>query len=90
MHGRRFTLMLFLVATATISLATPAHASTADPRLAQVGTWAFAIGDGALNGDVRARFAGFDLVVVDGEEVTAGQVDALHANGSLVLGYLNV
>lgn len=82
--------MMVLAATATIALPNPARAAPANPRLAQVATWAFAIGDGALGGDVRARFAGFDLVVVDGEEVTAEQVDALHTNGSLVLGYLDV
>ncbi len=81
---------MVLVATATVSLPNPAGAMSSNPRLSQVGSWAFAIGDGALSGDVRARFAGFDLVVVDGEEVKAGQIDALHANGSLVLGYLNV
>lgn len=86
--------MTGLLAIAVVSLlifpANPARATSPNPRLAQVGSWAFAIGDGALSGDVRTRFAGFDLVVVDGEEVAAGQVDALHANGSLVLGYLNV
>lgn len=90
MHRRRLALLTVLVTAATISLPGLARATPGNPRLAQVGTWAFAIGDGALGGDVRARFTGFDLVVVDGEEVTAGQVDALRANGSLVLGYLDV
>ncbi len=61
-----------------------------DPRLAAVRSWAFGIGDGALSGDVARRFRGYDLVVVDGEEVTRGQVKALRAAGAVVLAYLDV
>lgn len=56
-------------------------------------SWAFAIGDGALDGSPEAvadRLGVFGLVVVDGEEATAGQVAALRARGTLVLGYLSV
>ncbi len=53
-------------------------------------TWAFAIGTGDLRGDVAARYARYSLVVVDGEEVTAAQVRALQANGTVVLAYLDV
>src|SRR5690242_14505305 len=70
--------------------AAPAAAAPRDPRLADVHSWAFAIGTGDLDGDVATRYAPFDLVVVDGEEVTAGQVAALHARGKVVLGYLSV
>ena len=49
------------------------------PRLAAVHTWAFAIGNGTLSGDIAQRYAGYDLVVVDGQEVTKRQVATLHA-----------
>lgn len=68
----------------------PLAAVPKDPRLQNVKTWAFAIGDGMLEGDVAARFAGYDLVIVDGEEVQPSQVAALHANGTIVLSYLSV
>ncbi len=74
---------VFLIAAALT--ATPK-----DPRLQAVKSFAFALGDGMLDGDVAARFAGYDLVVVDGEDVQAGQVAALHAQGTIVLAYLSV
>lgn len=77
---------LLLVALSSASLS----AAPKDPRLQSVKTWAFAIGDGMLEGDVAARFAGYDLVIVDGEEVQPAQVAALQANGSIVLSYLSV
>ena len=52
-------------------------------------TWAFAIGNGTLSGDITQRYAGYDLVVVDGQEVTKQQVTTLHKSGALVLGYLD-
>ncbi len=61
-----------------------------DPRLAAVHSWAFAIGDGTLRGDLRSRYDDFDLVIVDGEDVSTTQVRELHASGALVLGYLDV
>lgn len=65
--------------------ATPQQAS----RLAPVRNWALAIG-GALDERTLERLGRFDLVVVDGEEVTAEQVGRLHGKGALVLGYLSV
>jgi len=62
-------------------------------ELADVGSWAFAIGDGALEGppeDVAARLGIFDLVVIDGEEATVQQIAALADGGTLVLAYLSV
>jgi uncharacterized protein (TIGR01370 family) len=56
-------------------------------------TFAFAIGDGNLNGGREAvgdRLERFDLVVVDGEEATPGEVDELHERGATVLAYLSV
>jgi len=82
---------LFAVAglLALIALGGPAPAAAADPP----GSWAFAIGPGALKGtnaQVADRLGRFDLVVVDGEEVTRGQVAAVKARGTTVLAYLSV
>src|SRR5690349_13180782 len=65
-------------------------AAPADSRLQSVDSFAFGLGSGSLDGDVAARFRGFDLVVVDGEEASAKQVAALKAQGTVVLGYLSV
>lgn len=79
------------IAALALGIAVPsAAAAPADHRLAAVRTFAFAIGDGALAGDLTARFARYDLVVVDGEEVTAAQVRRLRRGGRIVLGYLSV
>lgn len=62
-------------------------------RLETVGTWAFAIGDGALDGtpeEIARRLGRFDLVVVDGESATTGQVERLRERGTIVLAYLSV
>jgi hypothetical protein len=77
---------------AAVLLAGTAGADTSQlpPRLASVHTWAFAIGNGTLSGNVARRYTGYDLVVVDGQEVTKRQVVALHGSGLLVLGYLDV
>src|SRR5690349_8868317 len=81
---------LLLVVFVSLVAAVPATAAPHDARLAGVHSWAFAIGSGDLDGDVAARYAPFDLVVVDGEEVTPKQVAALHARGKIVLRYLSV
>ena len=55
--------------------------------------FAFAIGNGTLGGSnatLSQRFAPFDLVVVDGEEASAGQVEAIRSQGPQVLAYLSV
>lgn len=67
-----------------------ATAAPRDSRLAAVDSWAFAIGSGNLTDDRVARLAAFDLVVVDGEEVTSDQVSRLRAGGAIVLSYLSV
>lgn len=81
---------LVLLPVLLAALAAPAAGAPADPRLAQVRTFAFGIGDGALTGDVATRFRDYDLVVVDGEGVTAAQVRRLRSGGRIVLGYLSV
>ena len=70
-------------------LAAALGATPKDPRLQAVKTFAFALGDGMLDGDIAARFAGYDLVIVDGEDIQAAQVAALHAQGTIVLSYLS-
>ena len=67
-----------------------APAAPDDPRLLAVESWAFAIGSGTLGGDIGARYAAYDLVVVDGQEVRRRQVRDLRASGAVVLGYLSV
>ena len=73
-----------------IALPAAAPAAPRDARLRSVSSWAFAIGSGDLRGDSAARYAPFDLVVVDAEEATPQQVAGLRASGKLVLGYLSV
>jgi endo-alpha-1,4-polygalactosaminidase (GH114 family) len=77
--------ILLLAAADTSAFATPR-----DSRLAAVKSFAFAIGDAKLDRDVHTRLADYGLVVVDGEGVSADEVAAMHANGSVVLGYVSV
>jgi endo-alpha-1,4-polygalactosaminidase (GH114 family) len=82
--------VLLLALTAAVALSFDASAQPRDARLTTVRTWAFAIGDGALQGDVARRYAGYDLIVVDGEAATRDQLAALHRAGKLALGYVSV
>jgi len=83
---------VFILSSAVLLCLTASAASSApaDSRLQRVKTWAFAIGDGMLDGNVAARFAAYDLVIVDGEDVQAAEVAALRKNGTIVLAYLSV
>ncbi len=67
-----------------------ASAVPADPRLAGVQDFAFALGSDPGDPAVAAGLAPYDLIVVDGEEATSADVAALKANGAVVLGYLSV
>lgn len=90
MSARRSAVVIAAIAVAG-AVAVPATAAPADPRLAAVRTFAFAIGDGGLDGDLARRYAGYDLVVVDGRLVTPAQVRLPRAGGRrVVLGYLSV
>jgi polysaccharide biosynthesis protein PelA len=84
--------VIVAVAVAIAACGTAAAAGRArNPRLAHIHTLALAIGSGDLGGDLAARYSGYDLVVVDGEEATARQVKTLRAGGRrLVLAYLDV
>ncbi|MEW6583032.1 MAG: endo alpha-1,4 polygalactosaminidase [Actinomycetota bacterium] len=66
-----------------------ADARTPAAKLRGVRTWAFAIGTTPTPARVP-RLARYDLVVVDGEEVTPGVVRDLHRRGTRVLAYLSV
>ena len=88
---RRISL-LAIAAVASAGAAAGGVGATTTPA-AQPHTFAFAIGNGQLAGgpaQVAERLGGFDLVVVDGEEATAGEVAALQAQSSAVLAYLSV
>lgn len=61
-----------------------------DPRMRDVHDWAFAIGNHTLDGDVPARYRGFDLVVADGQEAKPAQIAGMQAHGTVVLAYLSV
>jgi len=86
-------LPIVLTSALLLALAT-ASGSAADSRkarLTQARSFVFAIGDGALRGDLSKRYAGFDLVVVDGESSGAEAVAAIRRDSKgLVLAYLDV
>ena len=86
MRCARFCLSLLVA----LALAGVASAAPRNPRLRSVHTWAFAIGDGDLIGNLVSRYAGYDLLVLDGQEATARQVHALRHAGKIVLAYLDV
>ncbi|MHB8059712.1 MAG: endo alpha-1,4 polygalactosaminidase [Gaiellaceae bacterium] len=83
-----------LAAALVAGLAGAAEAATTNgrkARLARARSFAFAIGDGTLRGDLGQRYARFDLVVTDGESANAKDVVAIRRrSGGLVLGYLDV
>ncbi|MEZ5081024.1 MAG: endo alpha-1,4 polygalactosaminidase [Thermoleophilia bacterium] len=70
-------------------LPSAAHAAPADRRLASVNTFAFAIGDGTLRGDVVRRYRDYRLVVVDGQGGDRARFAASGAPG-IVVGYVSV
>jgi uncharacterized protein (TIGR01370 family) len=86
---RRSSLIVTLALLATLAVTASACAATPKQRLRSAETWAFAIGTGA-RAKVLERPGAYDLVVVDGEEVSARQVRLLRSRGALVLGYLSV
>jgi uncharacterized protein (TIGR01370 family) len=78
-------------ALAAVMIARSEAPASADPPAAS--SFAFAIGDGTLAGNdaaVAARYQDFDLVIVDGEEASESQIDAIQAGGATVLAYLSV
>lgn len=85
-----------LALAAALALAVSIETSSAakpgrETRLAAARSFVFAIGDGALTGNLSERYARFDLVVVDGENATGKKVAAIRrSSGGLVLAYLDV
>ncbi|MEO8092734.1 MAG: endo alpha-1,4 polygalactosaminidase [bacterium] len=81
-----------LVVAAALAVTGAVPAEPAERALSP-SSFAFAIGNGTLDGNpgaVGSRYARFDLVVVDGEEAKAGEVEAIEAGGAVVLAYLSV
>jgi hypothetical protein len=80
--------LALLAAAAALASVEPAAGGTPAPS-----SWAFAIGNGHLKGsagDAAERLGSFDLVVIDGEEATPADLDALRASDATVLAYLSV
>ncbi len=86
---RRLRIVLALISLAALAATSTASAVPDDQRLRSVESWAFPLGGGAL-AKVLDEPGAFDLVVVDGQEVTAHQVQKLRRHGVIVLGYLSV
>lgn len=86
-------LPIVLTSAFLLALATASGSATdgRKARLTDARSFGFAIGDGTLRGDLSKRYAGFDLVVVDGESSGAEAVAAIRRNSKgLVLAYLDV
>jgi polysaccharide biosynthesis protein PelA len=71
-------------------LASSAHATPGDPRLATVHDFAFGLGLDANDPAALDALSPYDLVVVDGELTKSANVARLHQAGAIVLGYLSV
>jgi uncharacterized protein (TIGR01370 family) len=85
--------LLTIVATSAVALAVVIAAHAEGPAAERPSSFAFAIGNGNLAGgpaEVAERLGAFDLVVVDGELATSGEVAALRDTGATVLAYLSV
>jgi endo-alpha-1,4-polygalactosaminidase (GH114 family) len=83
-------LIAALTLGALVEAGSSAKASKAT-RLAAAHSFAFAIGDGTLTGNLSRRYARFDLAIVDGESARTRDVRAIRGtSGGLVLAYLDV
>ena len=71
-------------------LPAPVAAAPADPRLAAVEDFAFAIGGDPNRKGRIARLQPYDLVVIDGGLASGATVARLRGQGSIVLAYLSV
>jgi uncharacterized protein (TIGR01370 family) len=92
-RGAPIAVVAALATLAALTLSSSAPADRAAQRGIDPESFAFAIGNGTLDGDAEAvgdRYAPFDLVVVDGEEAKAADVAAIQAQGGDVLAYLSV
>ncbi len=75
--------------TQQLSSAQTTDTELRQPRLAGTRSWAMPIG-ADLDSETIDRLADVDLVIVDGEQTTVGQVASLKARGAVVLGYLSI
>jgi hypothetical protein len=83
-------LVVTLALGISIEVGSSARSSNAT-RLASARSFALAIGDGTLSGNLSKRYAPFDLVVVDGESARARDVTTIQrASDGLVFAYLDV
>lgn len=89
-RSARLSVSAFAAAALLLLAVSVARATPSNPKLRAIHAWAFAIGDGDESGNLVARYAHYDLVVLDGEGASAEQVHALQRAGKLVLGYLDV
>jgi cysteinyl-tRNA synthetase, unknown class len=90
LHPRTRVLAMLVVLVALTTVAcVPGQGTRPVDRLTDARSFAFAIGGDAesLDATLLGRYG---LVVVDGEGVTESVVDALHAEGSIVLAYVSV
>ena len=85
-----FTLIATFALGISIEVGSSARSSNAT-RLASARSFALAIGDRTLTGNLSKRYAPFDLIVVDGESARARDVAAIERAGDgLVFAYLDV
>ncbi len=81
---------LVLGACTTTSSSEPEQGSAArHPLLADVATFALALGVDPSERSAQLRLGAHDLVVIDGDAATPDVVEALHADGAVVLAYLS-
>ncbi len=91
----RPALIYALMVSATLAALAPQAGAggSGNPLLTGADSFAFGIGNGMLAGnasEVADRLGAYDIVVVDGEEASAAEVDALKNEGATVLAYLSV
>ncbi len=81
-----------MLAFTVVVVATASANTRADRQrqLSSVESFAFALGSNTSVGDLRRRFADYDLVVVEPDETNARRVGQLRAQGKIVLAYLSV
>ena len=86
---RPLTFRLFLLMLACLTLTGPVHSTPRDPRLAQVESFALALGV-VLDEPTLALLGQYDLVVLDGVTASNDVIQTLQSAGAIVLGYLSV
>ena len=90
---RKAILLIAVVAVALAEAPAAGAGGTEDPLLTDAESFAFVIVNGMLKGEEAAvadRLGDYDVVVIDGEEASPGEVSALGDEGSVVLAYLSV